>query len=118
MAFPTVAEAFVIDPWYWDQGRSDKPQSTYIRGLMLIGVGLSADFLSDYGPWYLAVLVATSFHIWLFAIMVNIELHQPIDYLSSKGFDKLIKWIPFWIRFTLSCALFGGSIVLFEIYKY
>lgn len=119
LMLPTWLEAFVIDPLvYWDKGKDDKPQSTYIRAGMIILVGVMVDVVFNYGYWYYAMVVATTFHIGAFAYLVNIKLNREPEYLGFGDYDKVIKKIPLVYRLIISGILFAGSIVLFELTKF
>ena len=119
LLLPTWLEAFVIDPYiFWDRGKDDKPLSTYIRGVLLVIVGVVVDVVFHYGHWYWAIGIATFIHIILFAFFVNIKLNKEPGYLGSSKYDMRIKKIPLVYRLIASGILLAGFIIIFEITKY
>jgi len=115
---PTWLEAFLIDPLFWRSGGSDKPWSTYIRGVLFLLVGISVDVFLGYGHWYYGIAIAFIFHVLAFQFMINLQLKRPVDYLGSGKYDTMIRGIPLWIRISLSVILLSASLLLFEIFRF
>ena len=115
---PTWLEAFVIDPLFWKHGKDDKPVSTYLRGVLMLIVSIGVDFPVHYSKWYWALGIVITFHILMFALLINLKLKRSIDYLGGNKYDQWIKRIPLWFRLVISGILLIGSVILFERFKY
>jgi len=121
---PTWLEAFLIDPWFWRRKdkdgnpKSDKPASTYLRGVIMVVAAISVDLLVHYSKWYWALGITIAFHILAFAPLINLKLKRPIDYLGGNKYDQLVKQIPLWLRLANAGILLVGAVILFERFKY
>ena len=115
---PTWLEAFVIDPVFWEAGKDDKPVSTYLRGGLMLLVSIGVDFPVHYSKWYWALGISITFHILMFAPLINLKLKRPIDYLGGNKYDQWIKGIPLWLRLVIAGILLIGAVLLFEHFKY
>lgn len=82
---PMLLELFLIDPHYWNKGKSDKPISTIIRVLMTLAMILI--YGAELG---LAVLGYYCF----FDFAVALKKHRNIFYLGNSKWDNAIKNIP------------------------
>ena len=63
-----------------------------------ISTGLTIVLIAYLSNWWWMVLCLALLRFLLFSPILNFIRDKPIDYLSDRGFDGLIKKIPFSIR--------------------
>src|SRR5574343_176156 len=94
-------EAFLLDPIWWSGGKSDKPMSTIIRGVLLILVGVISRYWMDDNYLFAAVFYAITVYFAFFNYVVNWYIRKKWNYLGDSWFDRQLAKIPIMFRIGL-----------------
>ena len=112
-----ILEAVVIDPLYWKAGKSDKPVSTWIRGLMYASLAVIMDYGMGYNWWYMNIILGIALNFMVFGYLVNFMRNKSWDYLSDSGFDKYFKKIPAYLRLFLQAWILISAMLVYYYVK-
>jgi hypothetical protein len=78
----------------WNDGKSDKPISTILRGIAFLLIGMINDWVLHNNTWWQTAILCIGVHFMLFDYSLNLIRHKPIFHHSGKGFDRIWNVIP------------------------
>jgi hypothetical protein len=91
-------EAFVLDPIWWNGGKSDKPMSTIIRAVLVILIGVVSRYWLDDNYLFAGVFYAVTVYFAFFNYVVNWKLNHKWYYLGNDWFDRQLAKMPIMFR--------------------
>lgn len=109
-----LIEIFVIDPFFWKRGKSDKPWSTILYVFIILGFWLTI------GKWFVLVVGLSARAFFDPILNVSGKLpsgKQPLCYHPDKNwYERLWNLFPCWLELAIRLVWFSLGAIYYVIF--